>query len=106
MPPFDKSIVSPILAGRGSELETLKHALTNAQQGVGQCFILAGEAGIGKSRLLAEIRHCGLSEGFLVLQGDCFEADLTFPYAPLIDGLRFFFASRAPGEVAEMVGPL
>jgi len=64
MPPFDKSIVSPILAGRGSELETLEQTLTNAQQGVGQCFMLAGEAGIGKSRLLAEIRRRGLARVF------------------------------------------
>jgi DNA-binding CsgD family transcriptional regulator len=104
--PFDKPIVSPILAGRGPELETLKHALTNAQQGTGQCFILVGEAGIGKSRMLAELRGYGQTKGFLVLQGDCFESDLTFPYAPLIDGLRLFFASRSPGEVAEMLDPL
>jgi hypothetical protein len=42
---FDKPIVSPILAGRGPELETLKHALTNAQQGTGQCFILEANFG-------------------------------------------------------------
>jgi hypothetical protein len=61
-------------------------------------FFLAGEAGIGKSRLLAEIRGRGLNEGFLALRGDCFESDLTFPYAPLIDGLRLFFASRSPSD--------
>jgi DNA-binding NarL/FixJ family response regulator len=75
-------------------------ALHRAQQGVGQFILLAGEAGVGKSRLLGELRRRAVADGFTILEGHCFEQDLDFPYAPLIDALRAFLASGSPHDPA------
>ncbi|HXF63461.1 MAG TPA: ATP-binding protein, partial [Caldilineaceae bacterium] len=85
--PFDTPVISPALIGRTQELETLDYVLQAAQRGLGQCILLAGDAGIGKSRLLRELCHRASAAHFLTLQGYCFEQDSSFPYAPLVDAL-------------------
>jgi predicted ATPase len=92
MLPVDKPIISPILFGRLQDIELLGRALHAAQRGAGQCVFVTGEAGLGKSRLLTEARHRADSERFLTLQGYCFDQDLSFPFAPLIDALRTHLA--------------
>jgi tetratricopeptide (TPR) repeat protein len=47
---------------------------------------------MGKSRLIAEAKTYATAQGFLLLQGSCFQADAAYPYAPLLDLLRAFFA--------------
>jgi predicted ATPase len=56
MPFENKLIPSPILVGRTKELEIWDAALRTVQEGRGQVVLVAGEAGVGKSRLVAEIR--------------------------------------------------
>jgi predicted ATPase/DNA-binding CsgD family transcriptional regulator len=102
----DKLIISPVLVGRAREVDMLETALRTAQQGVGQVVLLAGEAGVGKSRFVAEIRQLALTQNFTILEGHCFERDLGFPYAPLIDALRAFLALQPAGLVAEWLGVL
>ena len=104
MPHLDQPIVSPLLVGRAQEMETLERALLAAQHGTGQCIFIAGEAGIGKSRLLGETRHRATVERFLILQGCCFEQDLAFPYAPLVDALREHLARRTSVEINKTLG--
>ncbi len=84
----EQSFLSPILAGRAAEVEALRHWMAQAQSSNGQMLIVAGEAGIGKSRLLREARTLAQTQGLLVQQGNCFEPDRALPYAPLIDLLR------------------
>jgi DNA-binding CsgD family transcriptional regulator len=91
-----RSIISPVLIGRVREMEALEMALRAARQGAGQIVLLAGEAGVGKSRLVAEIRQRAAGESFTILEGCCFERDLLFPYAPLVDALRAFLAAGSP----------
>jgi DNA-binding CsgD family transcriptional regulator len=104
--PLTQTIISPRLIGREAELAGLEQALTTTLAGVGQCFTVVGEAGVGKSRLLAEIRSRAEAAGYLTLPGHCFEPDLTFPYASLIDALRAYFARLSPALVAQSLGPL
>jgi DNA-binding CsgD family transcriptional regulator len=105
--PLDQPIVSSSLIGRESQKETLERALAGVQAGgTGQCLILAGEAGVGKSRLMAEIRRTASQSSFVILAGHCFEPDLIFPYAPLIDALRTFFAAQSSDQTAAQLGPL
>jgi DNA-binding CsgD family transcriptional regulator len=99
-------ILSPVLLGRTREIDTLSRALLGAAGGSGQCFILAGEAGVGKTRLLTEIQQHALADHFLVLQGNCFEQDVSFPYAVIADMLRTFFTAREATAIRETLGPL
>src|SRR5512133_4125961 len=99
-------IVSPLMIGRESELDALEQALYKAQEGQGRCIIIAGEAGMGKSRLLNEVRQLAVRERFAVLQGHCFEQDLSFPYSLWINALRGLFAWSSAIEIRERIGPL
>jgi ATP/maltotriose-dependent transcriptional regulator MalT len=95
-----------MLVGRTREMQFLDQAFRTARNGEGRCVLLAGEAGIGKSRLAAEIRSRAANDRWIVLQGHCSEQDLSFPYAPWIDALRTFLARKDTAETGELLGPL
>ncbi|HEV8192975.1 MAG TPA: AAA family ATPase, partial [Ktedonobacterales bacterium] len=82
--PFHKSVVCPVLIGRVNDLVALQALVDQAKRGQGQIVLLAGEAGIGKSRLVAEVKTYGNAQGFLPLLGQCFPTDRSCPYAPLL----------------------
>jgi len=86
--PLPPSILCPILIGRDTQVAALTRLLDLARAGQGQIALLSGEAGIGKSRLVAEISIQAAQRGFTCLTGRSFETDRAFPYAPLIDLLR------------------
>ena len=86
-------MITPRMVGRASQLATLQLLVDHAKRGEGHLVLIGGEAGIGKSRLVAEVKTSVASQGFLLLQGNCFPTDLTYPYAPLLDLLRSLFAS-------------
>jgi predicted ATPase/DNA-binding CsgD family transcriptional regulator len=100
------SFVTPVFVGRRTELNQLENALAAVQRQGGRCVLVSGEAGIGKSRLIAEIRAQALDSGFTILTGRCFEQDRSFPYAPLIDMLRPIFAQGAAFDLLDDLGPL
>jgi DNA-binding CsgD family transcriptional regulator/Tfp pilus assembly protein PilF len=64
---------------------------------------VCGEAGIGKSRLVAEAKAYAEAPGFLLFQGNCFQMDSSYPYAPLLDLLR---ASVVPTSDAPDLDPI
>lgn len=101
-----KSFLTPVFVGRREEIRQLDATLTAVQAGAGRCVLVSGEAGIGKSRLLAEIRDRAAGIGFTPLAGRCFEQDRSFPYAPLIDVLRPFLAQGAVADRLDALGPL
>ncbi len=60
--------------GRQREFDQLMFALTEAKRGVGSGWLVAGEYGVGKSRLVDEVRIRALVQGFWVLRGEVDEA--------------------------------
>ncbi|MEZ4869373.1 MAG: AAA family ATPase [Caldilineaceae bacterium] len=124
---LDRAIISPVLVGRAREVALLEAALrtvqqntvqqntvqqntvqqntvqqNTVQQGRGQLLLLAGEAGVGKSRLAAELRRqAGLSH-WAILAGHCFERDTLFPYAPIVDALRALIGPLPAAVVADL----
>src|SRR5262245_47809841 len=82
---FNKPVSSPLLIGRQVEVASLQALIDQARKGQGQVVLLSGEAGIGTSRLAAEVKTQAQAHGFLVLQGNCFPTDRSAPYAPLLD---------------------
>ncbi|HVU12477.1 MAG TPA: protein kinase, partial [Phototrophicaceae bacterium] len=55
--------------GREIELHLLRRALSDASEGKGSLWLVGGESGVGKSRLLDELRKWALIEGVLTLRG-------------------------------------
>jgi serine/threonine protein kinase/tetratricopeptide (TPR) repeat protein len=56
--------------GRESELQLLMEVLDKARDSKGEIALISGESGVGKSRLLDELRTQALVKGVLVLRGD------------------------------------
>jgi len=77
--------------GRDKEMATLKEAFDRARTGYGQVVGVVGEAGVGKSRLLLELRRM-LPEGDCTfLEGRCLHYGGSMPYLPFLDILRAYF---------------
>ena len=100
------TFITPVFIGRSEELKQLDQTLDAVHHSTGRCVLFNGEAGIGKSRLIAEIRTRAIGSGFTILSGRCFEQDRLFPYAPLIDMLRSFFATNPDPDLLAALGPL
>jgi DNA-binding CsgD family transcriptional regulator len=98
-------LVCAALIGRTAERAALCRLLDCPGAGRGPITLLCGEAGVGKSRLVAEATAYAAGHGFLVLQGHCFQMDSAYPYAPLLDLLRAATAPTGPvaGPAAERV---
>jgi DNA-binding NarL/FixJ family response regulator len=101
-----RSFLTPVLVGRDVELQRLTAALTAVRAGNGRCVLVSGEAGIGKSRLIAELRATATESGFTGLAGHCYDQDRSFPYAPLIDVLRPIVAHIPAANLLATLGPL
>ncbi len=67
------------LTGRHAELELLTSAVEAVIEGKGSAWLVGGESGIGKSRLLDEVRSRALVRGLLVLTGRA--AEIQAPYS-------------------------
>jgi DNA-binding SARP family transcriptional activator len=74
--------------GRERELAALVGGLDDAAAGGGSLFLLAGEPGIGKSRLAEEAIACARTRGARVLVGRCWEAGGAPAYWPWVQALR------------------
>jgi predicted ATPase/DNA-binding CsgD family transcriptional regulator len=101
----NKPIVCPVLIGRADDLTALHVLIDQAKSGRGQVALISGEAGIGKSRLVAEGKTYAAEQGFRHLQGNCFQGDISCPYAPLLDLLRTHFANQSKTEIATELRP-
>ncbi|MAF10656.1 hypothetical protein CMK11_09405, partial [Candidatus Poribacteria bacterium] len=75
------------LVGRGDELARLTAAINGAARGVGRVVTVVGEAGVGKSRLIAEARAGIDSEAFTWLRGRCHDRSIPTHYGPFADVL-------------------
>jgi tetratricopeptide (TPR) repeat protein len=77
--------------GRERELGLLRESFDAADGRSGQVVFVVGEAGMGKSRLLAEFRRRLGETPHLWLEGRCASYGTTTAFLPVIDALRRFF---------------
>jgi tetratricopeptide (TPR) repeat protein/class 3 adenylate cyclase len=96
--------------GRERELTALQLALDEAVAGHGRFVSVVGDAGMGKSRLLLEIRFAIERAGVGLLHGRCEPSETGVTYLPFVETLREWMGA-SPGEgrvpgVAEVVGRL
>src|SRR5579872_10372 len=96
---FSTPVLCRALIGCSSERDMLSQLIESARNGQGQVALVSGEAGIGKSRLVAEAKTQADGD-FLILQGNCFQVDSSYPYAPLLDLLRAF-AAQSPLDITD-----
>src|SRR5437879_2505541 len=90
------------LAGRQQELQVLEERWNAAAAGRGQVVMLSGEAGIGKSRLLFELRH-RLPPACPWLVGQCSPQTTTVPYLPVIEMVSESLGLRDDAPESEVV---
>ncbi|HWC11474.1 MAG TPA: AAA family ATPase [Acidimicrobiales bacterium] len=81
--------VGPIFVGRGDEFGQLRQAWDATMSDGLRVMLLAGEPGVGKTRLAAELAAQVHGEGALVLAGRCDE-DLGVPFQLFVEPLRHF----------------
>ncbi len=95
-------LTSTQMVGRTTPLAMLKQSIARAGAGNGTTVLIGGEAGVGKSRLVAEIIATTPPDS--LLRGSCFESDRAVPYAPILDLLQMFIAQESAGTLASLLG--
>jgi class 3 adenylate cyclase len=76
------------LVGREEEIALLLHRWRQARGGEGQVVLLSGEPGIGKSRLVRDLRERIVEEPYLRLTHQCSPYHQTSPLHPVVDHLE------------------
>jgi DNA-binding CsgD family transcriptional regulator len=80
---------SEVFVGRARELGELGRALEPTRAGSGTAVLVAGEAGIGKTRLASELGARARDQGFEILLGRSIDLVGTeLPYQPFVEALR------------------
>ncbi len=77
--------------GRKNSMATLLDAFDKVKSGSGQVVGLLGEAGVGKSRLLLEMRNMLPQGEYSYLEGRCLQYGGSMAYLPVLDILRSYF---------------
>src|SRR5205809_548459 len=104
-PPHQRT--EAVFVGRHDELVELRAGLEDAVTGRGRFFLVVGEAGIGKTRLVEELAREAAARGHLVLWGRCWESEGAPPYWPWIQVIRAYLRtarSEGPPRVAGGAG--
>ena len=89
--------------GRKAEMSQLLQAIQEAQAGRGSAWLIGGESGVGKSRLLDEVRTQALVQGALVLTGQAVENRSGSPYQLWRDVVRRLVLSTKLDDLAVSV---
>jgi DNA-binding NarL/FixJ family response regulator len=88
------------LVGRVRERELLEHVLDRPRSGVTRVVEVVGEPGIGKSRLLGEMRAAANRRGWVVLTGHATELERHNPFGIFLDAMGDHVASLDPSDLA------
>ena len=87
------------LVGRDPELRALMGALDHAGRGQPGVVLVAGDAGVGKTRLLVELSARAGQTGATVLTGHCLDVGgVGLPYLPFTEALRPLTVDDAAGS--------
>ncbi len=90
--------------GRSEELGALDAALATAQAGKGCLVLIAGEPGVGKTRLAATAAAHAAAAGLRVLWGRCREEGVTPAHWPWVQVLRALGQETEPARLAAALG--
>ncbi|MEI5674307.1 MULTISPECIES: helix-turn-helix transcriptional regulator [unclassified Nocardioides] len=91
-----------VMVGRDAELDEITSSLGVGASEPGGVVLLSGDAGVGKTRLLMELRDRALAEGWQVLAGHCLDfGDSALPYLPFSEVIGRLLVDRP--DVVEKV---
>jgi tetratricopeptide (TPR) repeat protein len=90
--------------GRSQERARLLQAIERARDGAGSLFLIAGEAGVGKSRLLLEAADEARRLGLRVLTGHCVDQQGAPPYLPTIEHIEEAARNTTPERLRQALG--
>jgi DNA-binding CsgD family transcriptional regulator len=97
-------VTADAFIGRRAELIELGAALERSRNGHASLIFVAGESGVGKSRLVDHFADHARAAGLRVLWGDCIDlGDSELPYAPIVSALRSLVRQGHP--VFDELGP-
>jgi DNA-binding SARP family transcriptional activator len=106
--PLPRSLRIPAsspFVGRDEELARLRDRWAQVRAGARPAVVMAGEAGIGKTRLASEFATAVNEEGALVLYGRCDEG-LAVPYQPFVEALRPYIRAVGLDRLRSELGEL
>ena len=103
-PPLRRAAAAPFV-GRVRQLSDIHELWLRASGGARAAVLVAGEAGIGKTRLAAELARGVHGERALVLYGRCDEG-LSVPYQPFVEALRPYAGALGASCLRETLGHL
>jgi tetratricopeptide (TPR) repeat protein/anti-anti-sigma regulatory factor len=90
------------LIGRDAQLCTLLAFWEMSRCGEGQFVMIAGEAGVGKTRLVEEV--IAQVQGAVILVGHCSELEGSPPYQPFVEIVKSYLASTPLDDLSEQMG--
>ena len=90
------------LVGRDPILERVRGYLHESRMGEGMTVCFAGEAGVGKTRLLEELRHTCRREGYRSIVSSCLFGGSASSYFPFAEAFRQYFSLRGVTSAAAL----
>ena len=90
----------PLLLGRDRETAELDEALGVAAQGTPQVVLVGGDAGIGKTTLVADLERRAAELGFTVATGHCLDIEAGISFAPVVEAVRALLAGLDDLQIA------
>ncbi len=85
--------------GREAELAWLMERWAATRRREGGLTLVAGEAGVGKTRLVQQVLQPIHRQGSVLLSGRCYEYNRAIPHQPINDALRYYIAGQPPGTI-------
>ena len=94
-----------VFVGREAERAELRRALDQARRGEGKIVLIGGAAGVGKTRIAAEIAAEASRCGMLTFVGSCYDRDDPVPFIPFVEILEGALAqTRDPAAFRQTLG--
>ena len=90
------------LVGRDPMIDRIRGRLREARSGEGMALCIAGEAGVGKTRLLQEVHQSCRKEGARVILSACLFGGSTSSYYPFAEAFRHYFSLRGVSTAAAL----
>src|SRR6266496_371336 len=98
-------VAYPMLAGRDAEVSRLRAAIERAAVGHPATVLVAGEAGIGKTRLATEAASYAAGLGVVALASGCLDVgEGVLAYAPVVEALRPLAGLLGSAELERVLG--